>query len=32
MSIINEPYFNIRAEAVESFSFSKYSVISREPE
>lgn len=32
ISMINEAYSNIRVEKVESFSFVKYAVISREPE
>jgi transcriptional regulator with XRE-family HTH domain len=32
INIINEAYSNIRVEEVDSFSFVKYSVISREPE
>jgi len=32
ISMINEAYSNIRVEEVESFSFVKYAVISREPE
>lgn len=32
ISMINEAYSNIRVEEVESFSFVKYVVISREPE
>jgi len=32
MNMINEAYSNIRVEEVNSFSFVKYSVISREPE